>query len=164
MKQNKKSFYDHISMTCFKYAPESFKASYNGKPIQLEYDETSKCGYAFCCGGREKAITELKKIIRGKIKRNREYCTIGFYDAENKKQYHFTQQLKATFFNIADMLYIYKDFKRDIMARNCKIESYTQATLNGQFKPEHVETKYDIIDINKPLIIHFINEKRYILA
>jgi len=176
MKKNKKSFWDYIAITCYRYAPESFRAyavlSFsNGNKnipeytqIKLDNEETSRCGNAFCCGGRKQAITELKKIIRQKIKQQKQLATIGFFDAEYPKQYYFTQQLRANKNNINDMLWAYKRFKNYVLENNCKFKAYTMAKLDGHYRPEETKIKYNYIDINRPLIVNFKIDKDYILA
>lgn len=176
MKQNKKSFWDYIAVSCYKYAPESFRAyavlSFsNGNKnvpeytkINLTSEETSKCGYAFACGGRKQALAELKKIIRQKINASKQYATIGFFSIDNPKQYYFTQHYTANKQRVSDMLHAYKAFKQYMLDIDCKIEAYTVATLDGHYKPENVEKKYDRIDINRPVIINLKSNKDYILA
>ena len=176
MKQNNKSFWDYIAMSCYKYAPESFKAfavlsfSHGNKnipeytKINLTSEETSRCGYAFACGGRKQALAELKKIIRQKIKASKNYATIGFFSIDNPKQYHFTQHYTTDKHNINGMLRVYKAFKEYIVKNDCKLEAYTLATLDGHYKPETIEKKYDYIDINRPVIINLKANKNYILA
>jgi hypothetical protein len=174
--KKKKSFYDYIGMTCYKYAPESFKAYAvigfsNGnkniplyKQIKLMPDEISICGNAFCCNGRKAALKEVKKIIRTKLKNRKQYCTIGFLDTENKKQFYFQRELSANIYDLDKKLYIYKEFKRYMLSKNCKIEAYTMATLDGHFQPENMETKYNYVDINKPVMVKFKESKNYVIA
>lgn len=173
--KNKKSIYDYIGISCYKYAPESFKAyfvlsfSHGNRnipeytQINLTYDETSICGNAFCCKGKKEAITELKKIIRKHIKNSRQYMSIGFM-LKDSTQYIYTQQLKANKNNLQDQLSIFKEFKQYNIEHDCKYNDYSSATLNGNYKPENIENHYSIIDISKPIIINYKQDKNYVLA
>lgn len=176
MGNKKNTFFNYIGITCYKYAPESFKAYAvlkfsNGNKnvpeytqIKLTDEETSICGNVFCTSGRNKALTELKKIIRNKIKESKQYCTIGFLNINNNKQFHYIRSQYCNITNLTEKLRIYKEFKKYILDCDCKIESFKVAKLDGNYKPESVTTEYDYIDIKKPVLVKFKDNKNYILA
>lgn len=174
--KKKKSIYNNIGMTCYKYAPESFKAYFvigfsNGnkniplyEQIKLSHEETSKCGYAYACSGRQEALKELKKIIRHKIQNRKQYCTIGFLDLNNERQYYFIREHMVNINNLQDKLRIYKEFKNYMLSKDCKVEAFTTATLDGHYKPENVKTEYNYVNINRPVIVKFKESKNYVVA
>jgi hypothetical protein len=162
-----KQIEERIGMTCYKYAPESFKAYKiigfsNGnknipeyEQIALSQEEISICGNAYACKGRSAALAELKRILRLRQKNSKQYITIGFFVEGSEKTYYYIKSLFANADSIQDKLYVYKKIKNIILAKHCLIETLTSVQLDGNYKPENIETHYDKIDLKRPVKLYF---------
>lgn len=136
----------------YRYAPETFWATYLGKPINTSNAETMIAQDAAC--GRTKAVEdELKRIVRKSLKKQRK-CTIGFF-VENSTQYYFSHGLAVVDDNMQSKLWAMKTLKSQIAQDGGKIKSADTATLNGYGQIEKVETSYDTIDLHRPVKIYF---------
>jgi hypothetical protein len=60
----KKSVYDFVSVNCYKYAPESFKAYFQEKQIKFNSEDNQKLGYIYITKGMKELEKEIKRIFR----------------------------------------------------------------------------------------------------
>lgn len=138
---------DNFKISCYRYAPESFKAymliGYTGKylnkpkykEIPLTYNEKSECGNAYCCGNTDSAIKVLKRIIRAKERKVKQYITYGNFYTNKPREYAFTQQLAVDSSKLSERLYAYKEWKDFCNRVDWKISSYVVEELT--FDPDH---------------------------
>lgn len=163
---------NYIAVSCYKYAPESFKAyivlsfSHGNKnipeytEIKLTADEKSRCGYIFVTKGRKAAVDEIKRIIRKAEKQNARKITFGATLKSNKKAFVYFKYQEADADNITDKLQAYKHIKELFELKGWTDTRYEKATLNGQFK---VEDRQQIIEeLNRQLIIVNILDRQHI--
>lgn len=143
---------NYIKVSCYRYAPETFTASVYGKELQLSIDEKSTLGMALICKGKKACIDEIKKIIR-KRQKSSQYVTIGFFDLNEEKVFHYTNDLIARRNDMSEKLSIYKAFKRYLISLNCKLPKYEVATLGAAYEVEDVEPHYSFVNIKKPVLL-----------
>lgn len=155
MANKRKSIYDYITISYYRYAPESFKVYFNRARINLNPEEINRCGRICCCKGMNEALEEVKRIIRNKVKNKKEFCTIGFRNLDNNSDYFYTKQLIANRNNLREKLRVYKEFKEYLLQKDCKIASVTTTKLGAGYKEESQKVEYSHVDINKPVIIIF---------
>lgn len=138
----------------YRYAPETFWATYFGKPIDISKAD-SMVAYNASCGRKKEVEDELKKIIR-KNNNKPNMCTIGFCSADNPKHYFFSHQLAVRDDNLADKLMVMKLLKSQLMKDGCRVETSSTAQLNGAFEVENVEKNYETVNIARPVKIYFV--------
>lgn len=158
---------NYFALHCCRYAPEQFKAYRvvgfsNGnrnipqyEEIFLNSSEKSACGNAFICKGRSFALAELKKILRTRDKKRKRLVTYGFFEEGSNKTFHFTQQLTASDNDIFAKLYAFKEFKDHLIKHDCIVETWSEAKLDGNYKPESVKETYTKVDLSRPKKIYF---------
>ncbi|MEG0898387.1 MAG: hypothetical protein RSF40_01575 [Oscillospiraceae bacterium] len=155
----------YLAVQCYRYTPEQFQAFRvvgfsNGnrnipiyEKINLSDNDIRTCGYAYCTKGRDAAIAELKRVIRKMERQPKLYVTIGFRSKVYPKQYRFTQDIRCLPNDLKEKLRVYKEFKEFVLSQNCMFGDYTEATLDGHYKPTNIKTKYDELDITKPVMV-----------
>lgn len=137
---------DYLAVQCYRYAPEQFKAYRitgfsNGnkniplyEEIKLSYEETSRCGNAMICKGKDAAIAELKRILRARLKSQKQYYTIGFMSADGR-DYAFIRELRFEKHNKKDILHAYRELKQRLSEDNWQVKQSTSVKLDGHYKP-----------------------------
>jgi hypothetical protein len=106
-----------IRWSMYRWAPETFRCSVNGKAINLL--DPSRIGQLVVAGRTEEAEAEIKRIVRAKNRKKR-WVTFGFF-GENSATYYFTFQLRAEDDNLADKLHVYKTWKEECRKKNLRI-------------------------------------------
>jgi hypothetical protein len=146
---------ENISYSVYRYAPESFHVSFCHKPLPLTNQELHELGYISITKGETALLAELKRIIRKQYKKHCDKTiTIGFMDKDSKKDYHYTKQLYSNFYNLQETLYNFKAFKQFILSNNCKLKYSDKAELDGEGNIISHSEQCNVIDINKPIIVH----------
>lgn len=148
-----------ISYAAHRYAPELFtRVRVYNKPFALEHYQLQSLGYTFITKGHEACVAEIKRLYRASLRKRRR-CTIGFMLKDHKSEYCFTRDLSAFDDKLSDKLHIYKEFKRFMSEQGGKYAEYQSATLGADYKPEHVETHYQKVDMTRPVKIYFVDPK-----
>ena len=148
-----------ISYEMYRYAPESFRnLRVYGKSFSLDAGARQRLGYIHITKGGDACIAEIKRLYRASL-RKRRYCTIGFRLKGSKREYCFSRELQADEGDLHEKLLVYKEFKQFMLEQDCKYAEYTSAILGTDYKPEHVETHYQQVDITRPVKIYFVDAK-----
>jgi len=141
--------------SCYRYAPESFKASYSIGNIKgnfnLTSDLISKLGNWAICGENKKVIDEFKRYYRDHIKIKNQKVCYGVFELDNDKQYKYIKEFNANKYNMQEKLKAYKEFKEYFNSINWEIKEGEKATLGANFQAEKVEDI--IIKLNKNRLI-----------
>ena len=147
----------------YRYAPEQWGFSYNGKQINLDTDTKTTLAMLVISGKRKEAEDELKRLLRKEEKQINDFVTFGFF-GKNSNKYYFTSQLSAHRNNLAEKLRIYKEWKRYIIEdKNGKLQPFV--VTSGYFTPYGTEEKREedtsiVIDFKRHgCTIRFIKEK-----
>lgn len=146
----------------YRYAPEQWGFSYNGKPLKLDPDTKSTLAQMIISGKKKEAKDILKRLLRKEEKKLNDLVTYGFY-GKDSMEFYFTQSITAHKGNLAEKLRAYKEWKRYITEEcNGKLLLYEATT--GYITPkglemEQKEDKSIIIDFNRPgCTVRLINE------
>lgn len=131
-----------ISYTCYKYAPETARATVNG--IKLNLDNTM-IPELIATGRKAEAEKELKKLYRRTLKADNNYIYAFF--AENSTQFYYISCLnfKANA-DIKSRLYCYKELKQHLKAN--PIEIITESGHISPIAAEDPEVKKEIVKID----------------
>lgn len=148
---------ERYKFSMYKYAPESFRASINGKQIQLTTQEASTIGQVLLAKGTEACIAELKRFVR-KSRNQRRQVTIGFFKANGSREYMFTRDLMAYDDDLQDKLRIYKEWKRYCLSKDCDLATHN--ITSGEFNPfgkNNAKTResHDLVDITRPIKLKY---------
>ena len=145
-----------VKVSCYRYAPEQFNASYKGKHIELSFDEISTCGNLMLCKGSKYAEDEIKRILRSREKRTGgKQFTYGFYVKDSKDTYIYCDSCKVSqSASIGDKLNEYRFIKRDLERRNSTVQTAWSAEIvAGQLQKQ--EKYKSIADLSRPLKVYF---------
>lgn len=162
----------YLAMQCYRYAPEQFKAfritGFSGgnknipiyEKIKLSYDETTRCGNAMICNGRDAALAELKRILRTRESNNKQLYTIGFM-SNGGKDFAFMRGLCFERGNLKNAYSAYQELKKCLAEQNWRIKQSTSVKLDGRYKPipESVSESYLEINPNKPCFVRLVQHK-----
>jgi hypothetical protein len=146
---------ERISYSFYKYAPETFVCSLNGKHIELTPREKDEI--TITCFDPKQTEDKIKRVIR-KRRTQRRRVTFGFYKVNDNKQYMFTRELSAFDDDLQGKLRIYKEWKRYCLSKDCdlSVATITSGTFDGKKMSEGKEYKsHDIIDITRPVKIRY---------
>lgn len=144
-----------ISFFGHKYAPELFEyARVYGKPIILTNEDKSRLGYICITKGSGACIAEIKRIYRARL-REKELVTIGFMIKGSKRKHCFTHSLSAYNDDLSGKFMIYKELKRYLLECAARVEIETTAVLGENYRIEDTRTRYDEIDLSRPVKIYF---------
>jgi hypothetical protein len=146
----------------YRYAPETFGCSLNGKRIELTPEEKSNITTTIY--DKKETIDKIKRIIR-KRRNQRRKVTIGFLKANGNGEYMFTRQLSAYDDDLQDKLRIYKEWKAYCLSRDCdlSVATVTAGTFDGKKMSEgKMYESHDIVDITKPVKIKYAYEREVV--
>ena len=155
---------NYFRVYCYRYAPESFKAWYNGAEISLNADERSECGGAYCTNGKPAAIAALKRIIRKRESKIKYLITYGNFYLNKPTSFAYTEQLAVDGNSLADRLYAYRAWKN-----YCEDNNYFAGTVvveEGNFNPYGKNTATskvfaEALDKNRKIKLGFRTETIY---
>lgn len=147
----------NIQYRVYKYAPESFRCSVNGKCLDMDSQMASRLGQMVVCGRKKEAEDEIKRIVR-KNRNQRRRVTFGFFKANGSRDYMFTRELGAYDDDLQDKLRIYKRWKEYCLSRDCDLA--THFVTSGKITPDgatkgEVRESSDIVDITRPVKLRF---------
>lgn len=130
---------ERITWSGYKYAPESIKATCNGKKI----DAQQNCiAMQICCGNTAGAIEEIKRQYRKGNKKEKRY-TYAFF-GKGTRQFYYIAYLNFTeSADIAERLYNYKELKHHLQDNPFEI-----ITESGHITPDGATTP----EINKEVV------------
>lgn len=113
-------------------------------------------GYWFTTGQKEKAITEIKRFLRKRIKRRKRLVTFGYFFKDSKNEYVYSSNYRACVpeYDIKQKLSLYKAYKKQWLEDDCKYYVGFTAKLNGKYAVEDVRKEYREVDITRPLKIY----------
>ena len=143
-----------IKMSCYRYAPESFRCSVDGKPFFPQ--DPSHFGCLLFAGRGKEAEDEIKRIVRAQRRAPR-LVTIGFRSAENPRRYFFTRSLSAREDSLEERLDAFREWKKYILSRDGVVETYS--VEEGDFVPGKANTAStacwhtEKVDLTKPLTV-----------
>ncbi len=159
-----------IAYSCsgYMYAPESFRSykviidpSGHGNhgyiPLGFSWEQEKDIGYACITEGKKAAADLAKRYDRQRASKAKSYITYGFRCVGRKKEFVYVRQLYCSATApLAERLRIFKQLKHHLLSIGCKIESHTEAKLDGYGRPEEIKKVFAIADINKPLLIRLV--------
>lgn len=144
----------------YKYAPESYNFTLNGKVLNIPEDLKQTLRYKAACGLRDEVITELKRFVR-KSRRmpNVEFITYGFF-GKGEKNYYFTRDLLAKPNDFAGRICAYKNAKAglqnaiDFLQVGYSCTTGEVSPFGSRVKSEEVYVTK--LDLARPVIIKFV--------
>ncbi|MBR4607217.1 MAG: hypothetical protein IKO41_13465 [Lachnospiraceae bacterium] len=143
-----------IRWSLYKWAPETFRVSVDGKVLRLE--DPSRFGCLAISGKRKELEDEIKRIVR-KAWRKPRLLTIAFRGASNPDRYFYTTQLTARADDFDDRLRVFKEWKRYCLEKGCVLTTPISVT-EGEFVPGapckgSVKFVEETVDVKKPLTV-----------
>lgn len=144
----------------YKYAPETFYIQLlqrDGSYKKLDIDTSGYMwGYWLSIGEKEKAVAEVKKFFRKRIKMQKRLVTYGFYLKGSLTEYvYFRDEMAcASEYDIAEKLFLYKSIKECWKESNSQHHTGTTATLNGKYEIDAVEEEYAEVDLSRPIKLY----------
>lgn len=150
---------NYFAVSYYRYAPESIRATWNGKPIELTDEERSRLGNTACTRGYKAAINVLKNIVRSFERKEEERVTYGYKYIDDADKFAYTRQVTARPDDINSRLSAYKEIKRYFASRDWTFESYV--VTSGTFEPFGKSTKgkteaiMQRINPEAPVKVHF---------
>lgn len=152
---------DEFSFSIYKPAPESFKAFYYGKEINLLYNKKFELGYTFITKGKKACLDCLKRYVKEQRKKTKFFYSIGFY-YRGESSYCYDGDLRTNQYNLLTLYFIYQNFKKYLIYVNCKILVTRTAKLDVDFKFKNIEDDYKEIDISRPILVRLYTPTFYI--
>lgn len=126
--------HEKFSWSGYRYAPESFYFSLNGKAICLPHDTRTSLAYLIIAGKEKEAEDELKRILRKDEKKPQIVGNCIIFFKEDSNEFYYTKDLQYQTGDLQEALRCYKEWKHYILDRNCMLETgYT--VEEGDFKP-----------------------------
>lgn len=143
-----------IKWSVYKWAPETFRCSVDGRAFALE--DPSHWGMLAVSGRVRELEDEIKRLVRASYKKTR-LVTIGFRTKENPRRVCFTHQLLAREDTLSSRLYVYREWKRYCAENGCVLTTPVAVT-EGDFVPEKSEkntVRYvrETVDLHRPITI-----------
>jgi len=156
----------YLAISCYRCATESFRAcritgfsNVNRntpiyKAINLSYDERKDLGYLCICNSPDKAIAQLKHILRAREKKEQLY-KMGFWIHDGKNFVHLQHGLRFKQYDLSGTFNAYRELKQAMTQDEWKIPVSTTVKLDGHYKPiKDSETEgFMLVDSKKPVII-----------
>lgn len=152
----------------YKYAPESLYIlliQKNGTYKKLNADTSRYMwGYWLAIGEKEKALAEIKRVLRSRERSKKRLVTYGYYVKGSLTRYAYINgsMLLADEYNIAEKLSVYKENRRYWLKCGGKHYAGNTAKLNGNYQLENVKREYEEIDFARAAKIyvqHKIDER-----
>lgn len=143
----KKSLYNYFGFSCYRYAPESFHLTFQGKIIDLDDETRRNMGYVLLTQGQEKLLTEIKKWTRRNSNlREKPSKRIFALACKNGHYIHIGQYVNR--FDIQETLWAYKNLKETLEHNHYQSPiTVTKATLDGNFNAINHETITEKIEL-----------------
>jgi len=139
-------------------APEQWHFGWNGKPIRLDSETRSEVAALMLAGEEEKAAAVLKRLLR-KQEKEESYICIGFWSSDGR-EYYFTQDLRCKRNDLKEKLYSYKEWKRYIKERSCRLSTHSVQTgylaPDGKMTGEQEEYLGEEISLKRPCIVRLV--------
>lgn len=111
--------YDKITYSYgWRTAPETYEFSYNGKQLNLSFDDKREFGYKIICGKIKEVEDEIKRRIRKQYNRGNVagWCICSC--VENSTEYCYTQDIMFfNRYNIKEKLKAYKEWKHYVSSK-----------------------------------------------
>lgn len=146
-----------VKVSCYRYAPEQFQATYKNKRIELSFDEISTCGNLLLCKGYKQAVDEIKRILRKREKQkgNGKSFTYGFYVKDSTDTYIYCEScIIGNNSKMPDKYREYKFIKQDLARRNATVQtSWSAEIIAGKLSGQ--EKGMSTVDLTRPIKIFF---------
>lgn len=135
----------NIKISCYKYAPETARATVNGHPVNIT---NSMIPQLIATGHREDAVKEIKRIYRKQTAAENKYIYAFF--RENSNQFYYIAVLSfGASADIKTRLLCYKELKHYLQANPQTITTESgYITPTGATKPT-AKTEQIQINFNK---------------
>lgn len=146
----------------YKYAPESFNFTLNGKLLNIPAEIKGNLQYKAVCGKCKEVEDELKRYLRKEEKKPCDLVTFGFYAKDNKRDFYFTKQLTAHRSDLSEKLRIYKEWKHYIVDTcDCRLQPFVVTTGHitpyGTEKAGEEDTSVEIDTNRMGVVIRFVD-------
>lgn len=144
----------------YQYAPETCfvtELQRDGTYKKLDIDlSNSMCGYHLAIGKKEKALAEMKHLVRSNKKAKKRLATYGFYLKGSTYLYVYCTNtwMFAGQYDIAKKLEIYKTFKEYWLKRDCKYQMSMTAKLDGTYNVISTKNNFEEVDLSRPLKVY----------
>ena len=156
----------YLSMSCYRYAPESFQAFRvtgfkNGNrnipiydEIKLSFDERQELGNLRIGKGKDEALARLKHILRERVGKTEQRYKMGFFIRFSNREFvHLHGGLTFKQYDLAGMYKSYLELKH-AMDKDCwKIQTSKSVKLDGYYRPiRETETEgFTFVDPERPV-------------
>ena len=149
-----------ISISCYQYSPESFKAYIKTTGLnpnipayeEIKITNAGELGYQYITGKKEEVIKQLKQQIRKESQKTKQF-TYGF-KTKDSSQYGWIlgYPIKQNA-SLKERYSIFKKIKEVFESMNWMQKSHTLAELGAGYKTKKVEDIYTIFDKTSPVKI-----------
>ena len=149
----------HYSISGYRWAPESFRASKRiasqpRQSIPLSFEERYEVGMLALTKGPETAIGCVKHIERARERQRRQIITYGFRAKESTRQLVYCPQLYCpSDAAIVERLRLFKKIHSVLAEKGGRTVVSTECDLDGEYRPMNIRENSVTVDFSRPLRI-----------
>lgn len=149
----------HYSISGYRWAPESFRASKRiasqpPQTIPLSFEERYEVGMLALTKGPETAIGCVKHIERARERQRRQIITYGFRAKESTRQLVYCPQLYCpSDAAIGERLRLFKEIRNFLRKNGGRVVVSTECDLDGEYRPVNVRENAITADFSRPMRI-----------
>ena len=132
---------ERIKYSCYRYAPETTRVTVNGESLDVS---GTSIPTMICCGNKDKAIEEIKRLFRKEKKKETRYV-YAFFEKGGKKFHYISALNFHESDGINEKLYCYKELKHYLMNNPLIINVESgHITPYGTTKPQTKTQKIEL--------------------